>query len=105
MSYMTLPQLIAELVEETAAVEVKVKVARVPAVAVGIADAQSRVPVLTGALRDSIGPDEDGFGAGADYAGYVEFGTSDTAPQPFIGPAADKAEQVFIAGLTAIIGP
>jgi HK97 gp10 family phage protein len=106
MSYMTLPQLVAELAEEVVAVEVKVKLAKTAAVAAGIADAQSRVAVDTGATRDSIGPDgEDGYGAGTDYAGHLEFGTSDTAPQPFIGPSADKAEEVLVVGLAATLGP
>jgi HK97 gp10 family phage protein len=105
MALMTLGQLMAEFVEEIAAVEVKIKVAREAAVNVGIADAKTRVPVLTGTLRDSIGPDEDGYGAGAPYAPFVEFGTSDTAPQPFIGPSSDTAETVFVTGIAATIGP
>jgi HK97 gp10 family phage protein len=106
MSYMTLPELVAELVTETVAIEVKAKVAKEAGIVAGIADAKTRVAVDTGATRDSIGPDgEDGYGAGTDYAGWLEFGTSDTAPQPFIGPSSDKAEQVFVTALTATVGP
>lgn len=105
MAYLTLPEWLGELAAEVAAVEVKAKVAQAAGVAAGIEDAKSRAPVLTGTLRDSIGPDEDGYGAGADYAAYVEFGTSDTAPQPFIGPSADKAEEVFTLGISTTIGP
>lgn len=105
MSYLTLPQWTAELAAEVVAVEVKVEVAQKAGVAAGIADAQSRVPVLSGRLRDSIGPDEDGYGSDVDYAPFVEFGTSDTAPQPFIGPSADRAETVFVTGIAATVGP
>jgi HK97 gp10 family phage protein len=57
--------------------------------------AKSIVPVRTGQLRDSIFHDivesELGFmfGAKADYAGYVEFGTRFMRAQPFIRPALD----------------
>jgi hypothetical protein len=106
MAYMTLGELVAELAEEAVAVEVKVKVARAAGVTAGIEDAKSRVAVLTGATRDSIGPDgEDGYGAGTDYAPFLEHGTSDTAPQPFIGPSADRAEEVFTTGIALTIGP
>jgi hypothetical protein len=105
MSFLTLPQWMGELAAVIVACEVKVKVAQTAAVAVGIEDAKTRVPVLTGELRDSIGPDEDGYGAGADYAPFVEYGTSDTAPQPFIGPSADRAEEVFTTGIALTIGP
>jgi HK97 gp10 family phage protein len=106
MSFLTLPQWIAELGKEVAAVEVKTKIAQESGVVAGIADAKSRVAVDTGATRDSIGPDgEGGYGADTDYAGFLEFGTSNTAPQPFIGPSADRAETVFVAGIVATIGP
>jgi HK97 gp10 family phage protein len=102
----TLAQLTAELAAEAVAVEVKAKVAQELGIVAGIADAKSRVAVDTGATRDSIGPDgESGYGADTPWAGFLEFGTSDTAPQPFIGPSSDAAEQVFVAGLVATIGP
>lgn len=57
-------------------------------------DARRLAPVNTGALRSSIGSDIDGLsvdvGASARYAQYVEEGTSDTAPQPFMRPAFDR---------------
>lgn len=51
-------------------------------------------PVLTGTLRGSIrttwhGPLSATVGPHTDYDEYVEGGTSDTAPQPFVGPTAD----------------
>jgi HK97 gp10 family phage protein len=106
MSFLTLPQWVAELGKEVVAVEVKAKIAQEAGIVAGVADAKSRVAVDTGATRDSIGPDgEGGYGADTDYAEFLEFGTSDTAPQPFIGPSADEAESVFVAGIIATIGP
>ena len=56
-------------------------------------DARTQAPVLTGALRDSITVQTDEpdvvVDARADYAGYVEFGTSDAPAQPFLGPAVE----------------
>lgn len=58
------------------------------------------VPVDTGTLKSSIHTDVHG-GAGqgfvevevtasTDYADYVEYGTSEMSPQPFMNPAFDK---------------
>lgn len=103
---LTLAQWTAELATEVVAVEVKARVAQKLGVEAGIVDALTRVPVLTGTLRDSIGEDgEGGYGADTDYAAYVEYGTSDTAPQPFIGPSSETAETVFVTAITATIGP
>ncbi|WP_067428352.1 HK97-gp10 family putative phage morphogenesis protein [Nocardioides jensenii] len=56
-------------------------------------DAKAFAPVLTGELKGSIHGHADGLDgevtASTRYAGYVEEGTSDTAPQPFMGPALD----------------
>lgn len=64
------------------------------------ATAQSLVPVDTGALRTSI----ETFGAageaerivsagqGLDYAAHIEFGTYKMAAQPFMTPAAQRAD-------------
>lgn len=67
-----------------------------------IADAaRSRVPVATGALRESIKVSGAGSNqkqisrtvtagnAEAYYAAFVEFGTATQAPHPFMGPAAE----------------
>lgn len=49
---------------------------------------RSTAPRLTGALAASIRQVEPGgIEIGVDYWPYVERGTADTAPQPFIGPA------------------
>lgn len=51
---------------------------------------RNRAPVLTGALKASIHETETGVDIGVPYGAYVEYGTSDTAPQPFVTPALDK---------------
>lgn len=64
-----------------------------------VARAQEIVPVDTGTLKNSIGVDIDtdphhlGFVAGptAEYGAAVEFGTSEQAPQAYMGPAFDYA--------------
>jgi len=59
--------------------------------------AKSIVPVRTGFLRSTIYHNAIGFvldfGATADYASYVEFGTSRMASQPYIRPALDAHSQ------------
>ena len=57
--------------------------------------AKDLVPVSTGKLRDSIQILEDSenskiIGSDVEYSGFVEFGTKDQAPQPFIRPALYK---------------
>jgi hypothetical protein len=44
-------------------------------------------PIRTGALRNSIRPTSDGVVVGVPYGAYVEYGTGDTAPQPYAVPA------------------
>ncbi len=62
-----------------------------------VATVQGLAPVDTGNLKNSIDVDFDddglGFEAGptANYGGYVEWGTSRMAPQPYLGPAFGKA--------------
>lgn len=57
------------------------------------ADARNYCPVETGRLRDSIHGEVDAstgditVGAAADYAEYVELGTSEQPAQPFLRPA------------------
>jgi len=70
-------------------------------------DAKNFAPVDTGALRKSIRTEKKGklqvsvlaggggvinpkTGREVDYAGYVEFGTSRMAPQPYMQPAFEK---------------
>jgi HK97 gp10 family phage protein len=94
--------------------------ARAPKVAAGViratvgeieADARQRVPVDTGALRDSIqgrvinqqaGEVVAGGGA-VDYAGYVEEGTVKMPARPYMHPAADAARPRFEAAVARAI--
>lgn len=59
-----------------------------------LATMQVRTPVDTGNLKSSESVDIDGlrFEAGptADYAEYVELGTSRMAAEPYAGPAFDQ---------------
>lgn len=65
--------------------------------------ARRLVPVDTGYLKSTIRTEADAeegrLIADADYAGYVEFGTSRMAAQPYLRPAA---ELVKTAGVTII---
>jgi HK97 gp10 family phage protein len=69
-------------------------------------DAQSMAPVLSGALRASITAKSHGLegtvSATERYAAYVEYGTSDTAPQPFMRPAADRNEPMLAKALLEV---
>lgn len=66
-------------------------------------DAMIKAPVDTGFLRSSIsgttvhraGYSEGTVGASANYAPYVEFGTSRAAPQPFLGPALERNQPLM----------
>lgn len=76
-------------------------------------DAKSLAPVDTGALRDSISTNAEGDGRFAlmtvevgptvDYARLVEYGTSDTSPQPFMRPAFEKATSKLEVELDRIV--
>jgi HK97 gp10 family phage protein len=56
-----------------------------------VADEMRRnAPVDTGKLRDSIQTTHDGVEVGVPYAGFVEYGTSDTAAHPFAAPAVNR---------------
>ncbi|MBT2538677.1 HK97-gp10 family putative phage morphogenesis protein [Arthrobacter sp. ISL-69] len=77
------------------------------------ADAKRLAPVDTGFLRSSIQTSSAGSNANvaqgtvqaqSEYSKYVEFGTSRTAPQPFMGPAADGQEQNLQQAVSQILG-
>lgn len=51
---------------------------------------RSLAPVDTGALRASIQSTGDGVEIGVSYGTFVEYGTSDTASQPFAAPAVNR---------------
>lgn len=66
-----------------------------------VADAKARVPVLTGALKKSIGSRQDKrrakatVFAKAPHAHLVEFGTVHSAAKPFMLPAAEAERGNF----------
>lgn len=56
---------------------------------------QDGAPVLSGFLRDSVNVTEEGgeisVNVDAEYAGFVEYGTSTRAAHPFVEPAIERA--------------
>ena len=70
--------------------------------------AQQLAPVDTGELRGSIRAAGSRLSrtvkARAPYSLYVEFGTSDTAPQPFLYPASDRGEEQLLKDLAELAG-
>jgi HK97 gp10 family phage protein len=72
--------------------------------------AMTYAPVDTGNLRASITTEisDSGLaaeiGPTAEYAEFVEYGTSDQAPDPFMGPAWGVNLPLFTRALSQIIG-
>lgn len=74
-------------------------------------DAKIAAPVDTGYLRSSISTRVSGNAnssqaevtAGANYAAYVEFGTSRMSPQPYMIPAFERNKQPFIDALQQLV--
>lgn len=70
-------------------------------------EAKNVCPVDTGNLRGSIGAVHHGLSAeisaGADYASYVEFGTSTMAAQPYLVPSLLGRENEIISNIAAAI--
>jgi HK97 gp10 family phage protein len=75
-----------------------------------VRDGQAFCPVDTGNLKNSIGVDFDSDGLGyhagptAEYAPYVEEGTSRMAPHAFMGPAFDRNLPSVIGALEILGG-
>ena len=69
-------------------------------------EAKMFAPVDTGNLRNSISSEIRGLtgvvGPTAEYAEYVEFGTSRMAPSAFMGPATDRNAAVFYKAMQSI---
>jgi HK97 gp10 family phage protein len=85
------------------------KVVRVTAYQIE-ATSKTLCPVDTGYLRSSISTDvaasylEAEIGPTAAYGAYIEMGTSRMAPQAYMGPAADRHDPDFMAGMAAAAG-
>lgn len=66
-------------------------------------DARASAPVRTGKLKSSIrvqgGKDWRLVKSDLRYSAFVEFGTSDTPPQPYLWPHARKAQQSLIEAM------
>lgn len=64
-----------------------------------VAQMKTLAPVNTGALRDSIGVEENGntvtIGASTEYAPFVELGTENTDPNPFVRPTVDSIDAII----------
>lgn len=76
--------------------------------------AKQNAPVRTGFLRSSIHTviETNSFRvyaasviAGAEYASYVEYGTSRMAPQPYMQPALDRVLPGFQAVMQQLANP
>ena len=76
--------------------------------------AKTLAPVDTGFLKNSIHTqirtaNFRTYGAeviaGANYASYLEYGTSRMAPQPYMQPALDRVSPGFLAAMAAIANP
>ncbi len=76
------------VVSEVAETEIPAKLAE------DVADlARAYVPVETGRLQESITAGPTGVTTDVEYAGFVEYGTSDMAAEPYMRPAADTVDQ------------
>jgi HK97 gp10 family phage protein len=74
------------------------------------ARAKQLVPVLTGALRDSITTHLEGLaaeivaGEGLDYAAIIEYGGYNRPAKPYIRPATEEYVAAFVAEIWAAMG-
>lgn len=64
------------------------------------ADAKSRAPVRTGALKNSIQARRvrqlaQEVNVGVDYGAFVEFGTVRMSPRPYLTPAVEAKRNTF----------
>jgi HK97 gp10 family phage protein len=65
-------------------------------------EAKALAPVRTGHLKNSIHSQVRGLAgfvrASTSYANYVEYGTSEMAPEPYMRPAAERGYSVLAEG-------
>jgi HK97 gp10 family phage protein len=99
-------QLAEDLGRAPARIQTKAQLVLRKVTADGSREAQAFAPVDTGNLRNSINWSviglEGEFGATAEYALYVEEGTSTMAPQAFVGPAFDRQQPIFVSAIAAL---
>ncbi len=99
-------KLAADLAGSAAAAERASSVALTVVAAKFASAARAAAPIDTGALRSSIVVSGDGderiIAATDEAASFVEFGTSDTAPQPFMWPQVPAATRALAKALGAI---
>lgn len=89
-----------------------IRAATVKTVADTKSTARRNAPVDTGLLRSSISGQTSAarsqvtgeVNASADYATYVEHGTSRMAPQPYMRPAVEQHEPMWLSALDQIHG-
>ena len=77
------------------------------------ADAKALAPVGTGNLRNSISTDVEGdgrftaitaaVGPTAFYGAFVEYGTSQNGPRPYMGPAFERHSPGMVAEIEKIL--
>lgn len=73
------------------------------------ASAPGEPPAIdTGNLVNSVfseksGPGQAVVGASAEYAEYLEFGTSKMAARPFLRPALEKVREFFTSGIERLM--
>lgn len=73
------------------------------------AQAKNRVPVDTGALKNSISTEFENNGLTGiiaphmEYATYVEFGTKRISAQPYMTPAAEAVAPAFVAAMKQML--
>ena len=86
------PETLAMFARKLAAADVAIQAAK-SHIATDVAEgARAQAPVDTGALRDSIAAGPDNVTVGVEYAGFVEYGTVNMPPEPFLRPAADTVD-------------
>lgn len=73
------------------------------------AQAKNRVPVDTGALKNSITTDFENDGLTAvvaphmEYAAFVEYGTRRMSAQPYMTPAAETVRPAFVGAMEQML--